>query len=47
MNYSLNSLYRVVGVTKQAVSQQSKQEKQLYHNVSTLIPYVDLLTRRQ
>jgi putative transposase len=45
MNYSLNSLYRVAGVTKQAVSQQFRRDKLFYYNVSVLIPYVDLLRK--
>ncbi len=45
MNYSLNSLYRVAGVTKQAVSQQFKRDTLFYYNVSVLIPFVDLLRK--
>jgi putative transposase len=45
MNYSLNSLYRIAGVTKQAVFQQFNRDKLFFHNVSTLIPYVDLIRK--
>jgi putative transposase len=45
MNYSLNSLYRVAGVTKQAVYQQISRDKLFYYNVSILIPYVDLIRK--